>query len=138
GLTGMRIIVAENFSGTGLQPCMTYTYGETEDYLVNIAPATPCSGVPDAGTATSSKLNVCAGENFILSLTGNTVAAALTYRWQRSTNNISWTDIPGATSIFYTTSQTVSNYYRNIVTCTNGGAADTSVAVQVVVLNGPP
>jgi len=138
GLAGMRIIVAENYSGTGLQPCMTYTYGETEDYLINIAPATPCAGTPDAGTATSSKLNVCAGENFILSLTGNTVAAALTYRWQSSTDNVNWSDVAGATSIFYTTNQSVSHYYRNIVVCTNGGASDTSAAVQVVVLNGPP
>jgi len=138
GLTGMRIIVSETYSGASLQPCMTYTYGETEDYLVNIAPATPCAGTPDAGTATSSKLNVCAGENFILSLTGNTIAAALTYRWQSSTDNINWSDVAGATSIFYTTNQSVSHYYRNIVTCTNGGAVDTSAAIQVVVLNGPP
>jgi hypothetical protein len=138
GLTGMRIIVAENYSGTGLQPCMTYTYGETEDYIINIAPSTPCSGTPEAGNATSTKLSVCAGENFNLSLTGNTIAAALTYRWQSSTDNVNWADIAGATSIYYTTNQTVSHYYRNIVTCTNGNAVDTSGAVQVVVLSGPP
>jgi hypothetical protein len=138
GLVGMRIIVAENYSGTALQPCMTYTYGETEDYIINIAPNTPCAGTPDAGSASSSKLNVCAGENFILSLTGSTIASALGYRWQSSTDNVNWSDIAGATSIFYTTNQSVSHYYRNVVTCTNGGASDTSSAVQVVVLNGPP
>ncbi|MCK6640802.1 MAG: GEVED domain-containing protein [Bacteroidia bacterium] len=39
GLTRMRIINSENISGDAITPCMTYTYGETEDYLVNIQPA---------------------------------------------------------------------------------------------------
>ncbi|MEI6852027.1 MAG: GEVED domain-containing protein [Bacteroidota bacterium] len=41
GVTTMRITVAESYSGTGLQPCMTYGYGETEDYSVRIAPPIP-------------------------------------------------------------------------------------------------
>lgn len=39
GLTRMRIINAESIAGDAITPCMTYTYGETEDYLVNIQPA---------------------------------------------------------------------------------------------------
>jgi hypothetical protein len=42
GQTGMRIIVAEGYSGTGLTPCMTYSYGETEDYIVTITEAPAC------------------------------------------------------------------------------------------------
>ncbi|HNW88659.1 MAG TPA: GEVED domain-containing protein [Bacteroidales bacterium] len=41
GVTGMRIIVAEGYSGASLQPCMTYGYGETEDYLIRILPQIP-------------------------------------------------------------------------------------------------
>jgi len=41
GVTGMRIIVAESTSGTSLQPCMTYSYGETEDYRIRILPQIP-------------------------------------------------------------------------------------------------
>ncbi|HNW88657.1 MAG TPA: CARDB domain-containing protein [Bacteroidales bacterium] len=41
GITGMRIIVAENNSGASLQPCMTYGYGETEDYRILILPQIP-------------------------------------------------------------------------------------------------
>jgi hypothetical protein len=39
GLTRMRITVAEGIAGTGvLTPCLSYGYGETEDFLVNIVP----------------------------------------------------------------------------------------------------
>jgi len=43
GLTGMRIIDCETYYGPTLVPCLTYSYGETEDYLVNIAQ--PTSGL---------------------------------------------------------------------------------------------
>lgn len=39
GLTRMRIINNELTAGDAITPCMTYSYGETEDYLVNIQPA---------------------------------------------------------------------------------------------------
>ncbi|MCC7430854.1 T9SS type A sorting domain-containing protein, partial [bacterium] len=37
GTTGMRITVAEGESGASLTSCLSYGYGETEDYLVTIA-----------------------------------------------------------------------------------------------------
>jgi hypothetical protein len=36
GETGLRIVVAEGYSGATLTPCLTYGYGETEDYTVTI------------------------------------------------------------------------------------------------------
>ena len=42
GLTRMRIVNVETSSATSVNPCGTYGYGETEDYLVNIAPAPTC------------------------------------------------------------------------------------------------
>ena len=41
GITAMRIIVAEGYSGASLQPCMSYSYGETEDYNIRILPQIP-------------------------------------------------------------------------------------------------
>jgi len=38
GITRMRIIAREAAGGDVITPCGTYTYGETEDYLVNILP----------------------------------------------------------------------------------------------------
>jgi trimeric autotransporter adhesin len=121
GITGMRIIVAENFSGTGLTPCMTYTYGETEDYYVNIIPPIPCAGIPTGGTTTTTKSAVCLGEQFTLNTTGTTQAVGLTYQWQSSPDGITWTNIAGATNLSLTTSQSVTTQYRLSVTCTNPG-----------------
>jgi hypothetical protein len=41
GVTLMRCVVVESTNGTGILPNTTYTWGETEDYLVNIMPGTP-------------------------------------------------------------------------------------------------
>ena len=57
GITTMRIIVAENLSGSSLTPCMTYGYGETEDYSIRLLAPIP----HDAGVI--SILNPTALEN---------------------------------------------------------------------------
>lgn len=55
GNTAVRIICAEGISGAGLQPCMTYNYGETEDYLFNIqCPTLTGAGVVDQGICSNS------------------------------------------------------------------------------------
>ena len=45
GNTVMRVVLNQTTSATSVNPCGTYTYGETEDYMVTIAPQAPC----DAG-----------------------------------------------------------------------------------------
>jgi hypothetical protein len=42
GLTRMRVVNVETTIATGINPCGTYTWGETEDYLVQIAPVPTC------------------------------------------------------------------------------------------------
>jgi len=42
GLTRMRVVNVETTLASSITPCGTYSYGETEDYLVNIAPAPTC------------------------------------------------------------------------------------------------
>ncbi len=109
----------------------------TSDYLFSdigidnilITDFSPCAGAPNAGTAVSSSTSVCS-EQFTLSLQGSSSAAGLTYQWQKSADNITWTDIAGATSISYTTGQTGTTYYRAIVKC--GSESAYSAAVQVI------
>jgi hypothetical protein len=45
GTTRMRVVLNQTTSATAVTPCNTYTYGETEDYNIMIAPQAPC----DAG-----------------------------------------------------------------------------------------
>jgi hypothetical protein len=82
--------------------------------------ALPCAGTPDPGNTLSTAGSVCLGVNFTLSLQNNVVETGLTYQWQSSADNSSWTDIPGATGNKLTISQTVSTYYRCSVTCSTG------------------
>ncbi|MBK9477646.1 MAG: T9SS type A sorting domain-containing protein [Bacteroidetes bacterium] len=128
GLTGLRLILQENGSIT--QPsCGTYTYGETEDYIVNIQAAVPCTAPPTAGMAYANDSTVCPSVNYTLNLLGSSIASGLSYQWEKSSNGTTWAAISGATAINYQTSQTSDNYYRCIITCL--GVADTSTVVFV-------
>ncbi|MBW8683792.1 Ig-like domain-containing protein [Chitinophaga rhizophila] len=100
--------------------------------IFNYTPAAACTGTPVAGTATSSQTNICMGGTFNLSLTGATAATGLTYQWQSSADNINWINIAGATTPFLPNrTQTVTTYYRCVVTCTGSGASASSSAAQV-------
>jgi gliding motility-associated-like protein len=109
----------------------TSDFGTTDIGLDNIliTDFAPCVGAPSAGTAVSSSATVCS-ETFSLSLQGSTSASGITYQWQKSTDNVNWTDIAGATTFTYSTSQSVNTWYRALVSC--GSESATSVAVQVI------
>ena len=59
GVTGMRITVAEGFSGAGLTSCLAYGFGETHDYLVTIT-APPLCQAPQ--TVMASNLTVTSAD----------------------------------------------------------------------------
>ena len=92
--------------------------------------SSPCVTPPTPGTAVSSKLVICTGESFTLSLTGNSSGSGQTYQWQSSPDNTTWTDITGAVSPSYSTTQPGTTYYRALVTCS--GNSQPSSSVQVV------
>src|SRR5690606_1506134 len=50
----------------------------------------PCAGTPTAGVVDS--LAPCSGQNFVLTSTGTTLAAGITYQWQESLNGTTWTN----------------------------------------------
>jgi hypothetical protein len=56
GITRMRVVNVETSAATGVNPCGTYTWGETEDYFVQIV-APPTCPQPSAPTLVSSSLN---------------------------------------------------------------------------------
>ncbi|OFX46742.1 MAG: hypothetical protein A2046_01160, partial [Bacteroidetes bacterium GWA2_30_7] len=131
GNTFMRVINIEGTAGASINPCITYTWGETEDYIVNIIAAVPCSGNPNPGNTVSTVSSVCSGVNFALSLQNDVSAGGITYQWQSSADNSTWTNISGATSSTYTTSQTSAKYYRCVVTCSNSSSTVYSTSVNV-------
>ncbi len=124
GNTLMRVVCVESSSSS---PCGTYTWGETEDYYVNITLAPPCSGMPTGGTTASVPTADCSGG--VLSITGSTVASGLVYQWQSSpTGSAPWTDIAGATGDTYTAT-TPGIYYRRVIICTSSGSSEYSSSI---------
>ena len=133
GQTLMRVVNFESFS-VPAGPCNNYTWGETEDYLINITPATACSGTPNVGSTLASPSSVCPGNPFTLS-TSNAASLAsfsgVTYQWYSSPDNATWTPITGATNATYSTSQSALTYYRMMATCSFGGGTFTSTSFAV-------
>ena len=95
-------------------------------------PPLPCAGAPTAGTA-SAPAGACSGVNFVLSLAGYTSGASgITFQWQSSPDGITYTNMAGATTANFTTSQTAATFYQCIVTCTASGLAAISNAINVL------
>jgi gliding motility-associated-like protein len=94
-------------------------------------PGAACTGAPVGGNAVASPSIACVGNPFSLSLSGATVATGLVYKWQRSLDNSIWTDIPSATGSSLATSQSVSTFYRAVITCTASGQSSNSASVRV-------
>jgi hypothetical protein len=133
GITGMRVVLQEGDSIPS--SCGTYTWGETEDYLVNITATALCIDPPTAGTATASIDSICASltpVNVILTLSGNSSGLGQTYQWQYSTNGTDYFDISGATNTTYTaTGVTVTTWYHCNVHCGNSTVASASDMVKI-------
>jgi hypothetical protein len=130
--TGKAIGFASGTVITGATALNT-TYGNNRPNIkISYVPGTPCAGAPTAGTALSATTAICPSTPFNLSLSGNTLAAGLTYQWLVSTNGgTSYTNITGATNASYSASQTVNSSYQCIVTCTASGLSATSTSVAV-------
>lgn len=90
-----------------------------------------CSGSPNTGIATTSTTNACYGQSFTLNATGITIASDIQYQWQVSANDTSYSNIAGATTISFVTSQSSTSYYRLKTTCINSSIAVYSKSVLV-------
>ena len=132
GVTRMRVRLNDTSSGSNSTSCGTSTYGQVEDYSINILPFVACSGTPTPGNTVSSVPTVCSGSNFRLTLQNFTSGSGVTYQWQSSPSGAagSYTNIAGATAVFLTRTQTASSYYQAIVTC--GANSATSTPIQVL------
>jgi len=133
GQTAMRVTVAEGYSGASLTPCLSYGYGETEDYLVEVVVPTPCSGNPNTAIA-SAPASLCPNLTFNLTASNLTTGTGISYQWQSSPTGLgSWTSITGATDPFYTVTGGITSAtdYQLVTTCSNGGGQSVSNTVTV-------
>jgi hypothetical protein len=94
-------------------------------------PPAACSGTPANGTTTTSAGSACSGTTVNLAVTGSTNSGCgLTFQWQSSPDNSTWSNIAGATASTYTPTITSSLYFRRITSC-NGTPNTGSASVQV-------
>jgi len=97
GTTRMRVRLHNTSTGSNNTACGNSTYGQVEDYAVNIL---ACS-IPNPGNTISSMTPpVCPNTAFTLSLQ-NSQPSGTTYQWQSSPDNSTWTSISGATNATY-------------------------------------
>jgi GEVED domain len=122
----MRIVGNETSTLNDVKPCGTYTWGETEDYLLVLDVSAACTGTPNAGSVASNDTAVCALTNFTLSLNGASVGSDLTYQWQANGVNLLNDTLP-----VLTTSMSANTIYTCIVTCTVSGQFSTSTPLTV-------
>jgi subtilisin-like proprotein convertase family protein len=77
GITLMRVVSVETFTPGNINPCGTYTWGETEDYLVNITPCTPAAISTQPANVTAS----CGGNaSFTVGTSGDFPSFTWEYR----------------------------------------------------------
>ncbi|MCV9930624.1 gliding motility-associated C-terminal domain-containing protein [Flavobacterium sp. LS1R49] len=123
----MRII--GRLGGYNTTPCtINSSTGQVEDYTINIKAS--CVGTPTPGVTIASIGLDCTGTPFTLSLQNTTTGGGVTYQWQTSLDNITWSNVIAAISSTYTTSQTVTTYYQCLVTCKGSTGISTFVLVS--------
>lgn len=132
GLTTMRIKSKGGSTVPSSASCTVYSDGETEDYLVNIAPLPVCSGTPTGGTTTSTVSSICPDIAFVLKVPGASSSnSGFTYQWQTSPNGSTWTDVAVGTADTLIASQNAITYYRRKIICTGSGLSAFSSSLQI-------
>src|SRR5690606_33570407 len=125
GTTRMRVI--KNYNTSPTNPCGTYSYGQIEDYTINVNPMDDCSGTPDAGTAAVTPTEANPGVEYTVSADGYTIAAGLSFQWQSNTDGAGWVNEGEATEIYGDFTATAplevgtEVEWRLLVTCTHSG-----------------
>ena len=96
------------------------------------AAAVACSGTPSPGNTIASINPVPNGSTTDLSLQTSTSGSGVTYQWQSSPNNSTWTNVAsGGTSATYSASPTTATYYRCNVTCSGNSGTSSSLLVNL-------
>lgn len=94
----------------------------------------PCGGIITAGTAVASKTTICVSSSVVFSSTGFSTGTGLSYAWQSSPDNISWSDIAGEINpAAMTLTISTGGYYRLRATCSNNATTAYSNVILLTV-----
>ena len=128
GLTKMRII--KNYNGYPTDPCVNYSYGQAEDYLINV------SGNCKQPTGTlandaSANITVCAGTPVTLKQTGGTLGAGANWKWYSGSCGGTLLNSNNKTDASYTFTPTASGTY--FVRAEGGNCGTSGICKSVTV-----
>jgi GEVED domain/Bacterial Ig domain/Secretion system C-terminal sorting domain len=131
GETRLRVRGGEDVALTSAHGCgaSSDTYGQTEDYRVNIIVSSPCSS-PLSNTTVASATSVCSGGTVVLSLQNSYTSTGITYQWQSSPDGTTWTNMSGQTTATTTPTVTTATQYRCTLIC-SGGTPTYSSTIQI-------
>lgn len=120
GPTRMRVRVRFSTTLTGNNACTTYSFGETEDYTVNIA---PCESIAITSSPANQAISCGNNASFTVGTTGSLPAYSWQYRtsaggtWQAVTNGGIFSGANTATLSLSNVSQSFNGYqFRALVT----------------------
>lgn len=142
GTTRMRVIC--DWNNANADPCRVATYGEAEDYSVNVVSGVPCNGPPAMTSVVGPTYEICSGSSIGMGLATNYTVGGISYLWLASNTSSAG---PWTTTLTPTTAQisvpnvTTSTYYMAVVSCSAGGTSSLTpfqATVQSVITNTPP
>lgn len=136
----MRVrMVYGGTSTTTFDACGNESFGETEDYLVNIIQLSDCTAPVTAGLVADT-MTVCGNIPFTIATVGATAPAnGQAGQWQSSPAGANtWTNITNATSVNYNVASgiLVATDFRYIITCSLTNTSDTSNVMEVTLKPG--
>lgn len=137
GVTRLRVRDVESY--TVFAPCDNFSYGETEDYSINVTAMPTCATLtwPTSIIANALPGSLCVSGNSSLSIDSLLpVGTGVSTQWQSAPSATGpWTDITGATSTTYTANGiNATTYFRLQAKC-NGNVVLSSTPDTVVVTN---
>jgi photosystem II stability/assembly factor-like uncharacterized protein len=122
GTTRMRVVCVETSSAANVNPCGTFTYGETEDYSLNIAAAV----TPAPSIASFTPASGPVGTSVTITGTNFTGATAVRFNGTNATYTVN-----SATQITATVPSGATTGAISVVTA--GGTANSSTSFTVTV-----
>jgi hypothetical protein len=124
----MRIRATYNVLPTA---CGNQNYSETEDYTIVVVVPPPCSGTPNPGNTISSSLTTPPNGTVNLSLQNTTTGTGVTYVWESSPDNSTWTIFGSSSSTQTSPPITSPTWFRSTVTCAGNSGISTPIQITL-------
>jgi hypothetical protein len=118
-----------NSSTVTLSSAVKPTSGLTYTWTPPVIPV--CSGTPNPGNTLSSSLTTSPNGTVNLSLQNTTTGTGVTYQWQSSPDNSTWTNFGTSSSTQTSPPITSPTWFRSTVTCSGNSGISTPIQITL-------